>query len=50
MKANECKYKEEDRILKKQIINGKNDVEMMTEIIWELTSVTKQVKSLVSKY
>ena len=32
MKANECDYKEKDRKLKEQSMNGIS--EMMTEIIW----------------
>ena len=34
IKANECKYKEIDRGPKEQFINGINNREMMTEIIW----------------
>ena len=41
LKANECEYKEKDRRLKEQFINGINDDEMKTEIIWELNAVKK---------
>ena len=41
MKTNESNYKEKDRRLKEQFINGIND-EMMTEIIGELTIIRKQ--------
>ena len=41
MKVNECKYKEKDRRLKEQFINGINDDKMMAEIIGELTTVKK---------
>ena len=33
IKANVCEYKERDRTLKEQFINGINNCEMMTEII-----------------
>ena len=33
IKANECCYKEKDRKLKEQFINGMNDDDMMTKVI-----------------
>ena len=33
VRANECEYKEEDRRLKEQFINGINDDDLVTEII-----------------
>ena len=33
IKANECGYKEKDKILKEQLINGINDDDMMTDIM-----------------
>ena len=41
MKTNEGKYKEKDRRINEQFINGINDDEMMTEIILELPAVKK---------
>ena len=35
----ECKYKELDKHLKEQFINGLKDDGMMVEIVWEHTSV-----------
>ena len=37
--AAECNYKELDRYLKQQCINGLNDDDMMVEIILEFTSL-----------
>ena len=41
MNANKCEYKDKDRRLEEQFINGINDDDMMTEIIWEWTTVKK---------
>ena len=38
IKAAECSYKEHDRLLKEQYINGINNEEVMKEIIKELTT------------
>ena len=50
IKANECRYREKDRRLKEQSINGTNNDSMMTEIVRELTAVKQPVKSPVRKY
>ena len=47
IKENECIYKEKEDT-KDQFINGISDDDMMTEIIWELTTMKKEVKSPVS--
>ena len=39
IKPNECKYKENNRRVKEQFMNGINDGDMMTEIIGELTVI-----------
>ena len=49
IKANECKYKERDRRLKEQFINGINDDDMMTEIISELSVFKKADDILVNR-
>ena len=36
--AIECNYKELDRQLKKQFIHGLNDIDMLVEILRELTN------------
>ena len=41
MAAIECNFKEIDRQLKDQFIHGLNDLEMLAEIIRELTKVMK---------
>ena len=41
IKASKYDYKEKDRRLKEQFINGINDEDMMTEIIRELTKIQK---------
>ena len=46
--AAECKYKELDRCLKEQFVNGLNDDVMMVEIIFELTSML-DTSSVTSK-
>ena len=41
IKGKHCSYKEKDRRLKEHFINGINDVDMMTKIIRELTTIIK---------
>ena len=41
IKANEYRYKEKDRRLKEQFINGINNEDKMTELPRELMAVTK---------
>ena len=41
VKASDCEYKEKERMLKEQLINGINDDYMMTEIIRELAMIKK---------
>ena len=49
IKANECGYKEEDRMLKNQFINHINDENMMTEIIKRVdSSLKRNSESLLS--
>ena len=48
IKANKCEYKERDRRLKEQFINGINDDDMITENIRELT-VIKRTNEITSK-
>ena len=43
IKSNECNYIEKDRRLKKQLINGINDADMITEAIRELTAIRKTI-------
>ena len=50
IKANEYGYKEKDRKLKEQFIDGINDNDMMTEIIRELTAIKKTNEIPVTKY
>ena len=40
-KSNECKYKEKDRRIKRQFINGINNENMVTIIMWKLTAAKK---------
>ena len=40
IKSDKCGFKEKDRRLKEQFINGIND-DMMTKIMWELTTIKK---------
>ena len=49
IKANEYDYKEKDRMLKEQLINGINDHDMITEIIIELTTI-KITNEITSKW
>ena len=49
IKANECGYKDKDRKLKEQFINGINYNDMMTEIKRKLTTIRRPMKSLVNK-
>ena len=48
IKLNESDYKEKDRRLKEQFINGINDDDMMTEIIRELPTI-KNTNEITSK-
>ena len=41
IKENKYSYKEKDRRLQEQFINGKTDNDMMTNIIRELTTIKK---------
>ena len=43
IKANECNYKEHDRPLKEQFINGINDEMMTAKILKELTTIRKTI-------
>ena len=43
-KANECSYKEKDRRLKEQFINGVSDKEMMAEITSEFSTIKETNK------
>ena len=45
IKANVCGYKDRDRRLKDQFINGISDKEMVTEIIRGLTTIKETKKS-----
>ena len=47
-KANECRYKEQDRKLKEKFINNTDDNNMITEITRELTSI-KNLKEITSE-
>ena len=49
IRVNECEYKEKDRRLEGQFINGINYDNMMTEIIQELTLV-KKTSEITSEY
>ena len=41
IKSNKCGYKEEDRMLKEQLINDIKNDDMMIELIRELTTIKK---------
>ena len=50
IKTNECEYKDTDRRLKEQFINGINGDDTMTKIIEGMTAIKTQMKSAVNRY